>query len=104
MSSRLLKGVYARRGGYGRASTRLWLRLRARCITSGTRTILGRARKSYSLFKQPISFPRRVFCARVLLCHFASPRSKGRGAPRDERVLEPPRASTRRGQPPPHHA
>ena len=26
-----------------------------------------RVRKSYSLFKQPISFPRRVFCARVLL-------------------------------------
>src|SRR5438094_7983197 len=31
------------------------------------------AAKPYSLVKQPISFPRRVFCARVLLCRFTHP-------------------------------
>ena len=45
------------------------------------------ARTAYSLFKQPISFPRRVFCARVLLCRFAHPEFRGGGAPRDVRVL-----------------
>src|SRR5258706_1923918 len=33
------------------------------------------------------SFPRRVFCARVLLFLLRSPLSKGGGAPRDVRVL-----------------
>src|SRR5262249_29098174 len=38
-------------------------------------------------FKQPISFPRRVFCARVLHLCFTNPRMRVGGAPRVVRVL-----------------
>jgi hypothetical protein len=43
-------------------------------------------RVPYSLFKQPISFPRRVFCARVLHLCFANPNRGVGGAPRNVRV------------------
>jgi hypothetical protein len=41
----------------------------------------------YSLFKQPISFPRRIFCARIFHLCFAHPNRRVGGAPRDVRVL-----------------
>jgi len=40
-----------------------------------------------SLFKQPISFPRRIFCARGLHRCFANPNRGVGGAPRNVRVL-----------------
>src|SRR5947208_10811190 len=45
------------------------------------------AAKPYSLVKQPLSFPRRVFCARVLKFWLRYPDRRGGGAPRIVRVL-----------------
>jgi hypothetical protein len=47
----------------------------------------NRIRHPYSLFKQPISFPRRIFCARAFASLLRQPESRGSGAPRNVRVL-----------------
>jgi hypothetical protein len=68
---------------------------RGRCNTHRARACI---RKSHDV-KQPISFPRRVFCARALPLCFAHPQSRdGRSAERRSGVCETPvgHAMTRR--------
>ena len=49
------------------------LRLRSRCVASGTRDSNGRILITDSLIKQPTSFPRPHCCVRVLPLCFTHP-------------------------------
>ena len=64
------------------------LRLRSRCVASGTRDSNGRILITDSLVKQPTSFPRPHCCVRALSLCFTHPPIKGvGGAPRNVGVL-----------------
>ena len=82
-------GTVTVRGGHSLRRSRISdapLHFVARCIASGTHKRRTRS-EPYSLFKQPISFRRRISAPGV--CNFASltPSRGVGGAPRDVRVL-----------------